>query len=71
VIVTRDYRVDNRKVNGMTLAAFTGYFRTRTSSKNTLYPYGSYVAHVVLGVIYTQVKEGMDERKVYSLNDVF
>jgi hypothetical protein len=41
--VTHDGR---EKVNGMTLGAFTGYFRDRTSRKNTLYPYSAYKAHL-------------------------
>ena len=42
VDVKSTYRINDTDVNGMTLGAFTGYFRNRTSSKNTLYPYGEY-----------------------------
>jgi len=48
------YRATSTKVNGMTLGAFTGYFRNRTSSKNTLYPYGEYHKHYVFGIIYSR-----------------
>lgn len=48
------YRVDDEKVNGMTLGAFTGYFRNRNSNKNILYPYNQYIEHYVLGVIYSR-----------------
>ena len=48
------YRATLTKVNGMTLGAFTGYFRNRTSSKNTLYPYGEYHKHYVFGIIYSR-----------------
>ena len=41
-------------VNGMTLGAFTGYFRNRESRKNVLFPYGSYFKHYVFGIIYTR-----------------
>jgi hypothetical protein len=48
------YRVGLDRVNGMTLGAFTGYFRNRQSSKNVVFPYGSYECHYVLGVLYTR-----------------
>lgn len=54
-------------VNGMTLGAFTGYFRDRTSTKNTLYPYSAYKAHLVLGVIYSKAESRADEKRVYQL----
>ncbi len=71
VDIKSSYRIDADNVNGMTLGAFTGYFRTRTSSKNTKFPYGEYNGHYVLGVIYSkgELKE-QDERKVYSLGDL-
>jgi hypothetical protein len=64
------YRIDNENINGMTLGAFTGYFRTRTSRKNTLYPYGAYSKHLVLGVIYSQSGEAADERAQYEIGDL-
>jgi hypothetical protein len=64
------YRIDENNVNGMTLGAFTGYFRKRDSSKNTLYPYGQYSGHFVLGVIYSKALEAIDERKCYTLDDL-
>jgi len=48
------YRVSESNVNGMTLGAFTGYFRNRDSKKNVLYPYGSYEKHYVFGIIYSR-----------------
>ena len=70
VDIKSTYRIDEKNVNGMTLGAFTGYFRNRTSSKNTLYPYGSYSGHFVLGIIYSKSNDFTDERKVYSLEDL-
>jgi hypothetical protein len=52
----------------MTLGAFTGYFRERGSTKNCTFPYNSYSGHFVLGVIYSQVINLIDERKVYSID---
>jgi Restriction endonuclease EcoRV len=70
VDIKSTYRESETKVNGMTLGAFTGYFRKRESKKNTLYPYGEYTAHFVLGVIYTKCDEVADERKQFSLGDL-
>jgi hypothetical protein len=70
VDVKTTYRQDAENVNGMTLGAFTGYFRKRESNKNTLYPYGSYAGHFVLGVIYSKSDSVIDERKTYSLCDL-
>lgn len=63
------YRKNEFKINGMTLGAYTGYFRNRLSSKNVTHPYGSYKAHIVLGIIYSE-NPGIDESKAYSLNDL-
>jgi hypothetical protein len=70
VDIKSTYRESDTKVNGMTLGAFTGYFRNRDSSKNTLYPYNQYAAHIVLGVIYTKCDDVADERKQFSLDDL-
>lgn len=70
VDIKSTYRVDDNRVNGMTLGAFTGYFRNRESAKNRLYPYGQYSGHFVLGVIYSQTREAMDERKRFTLDDL-
>ena len=70
VDIKTTYRLDDETVNGMTLGAFTGYFRNRTSTKNSVYPYNRYSGHFVLGIIYSQSKDTIDERKVYTLNDL-
>ena len=70
VDIKSTYRVDDANVNGMTLGAFTGYFRNRKSQKNTLYPYGEYQGHFVLGVIYSKPANAIDERKQYDLKDI-
>ncbi len=63
------YRIGNEHVNGMTLGAFTGYFRDRSSTKNITLPYKSYKGHFVLGVIYTRADE-LDNQKIYSINEL-
>jgi len=68
--IKSSYRRDDKTVNGMTLGAFTGYFRDRKSTKNITFPYEQYVGHFVLGIIYSRADEHLDERKVYRLNDL-
>jgi hypothetical protein len=70
VDVKSTYRISETEVNGMTLGAFTGYFRNRDSNKNTLYPYNEYAGHFVLGVIYSKCDEVADERKQFTLDDL-
>ncbi len=64
------YRTDGQTVNGMTLGAFTGYFRQRKSNKNITFPYEQYVAHFVLGAIYTRSEDVADERQIFTLDDL-
>ncbi len=70
VDIKSTYRKDEKSVNGMTLGAFTGYFRDRKSTKNINFPYDEYVGHYVLGVIYSRCDEVLDERKVYTLAEL-
>ena len=64
------YRRDAKEVNGMTLGAFTGYFRNRSSKKNITFPYQDYAGHFVLGIIYSRTGQAPDERKVYRLDEL-
>lgn len=64
------YRKNIKEVNGMTLGAFTGYFRDRKSKKNITFPYDEYIGHFVLGIIYSRADKHFDERKVYRLKDL-
>ncbi|MDR0864759.1 MAG: EcoRV family type II restriction endonuclease [Candidatus Symbiothrix sp.] len=70
VDIKSTYRKNKKSVNGMTLGAFTGYFRDRKSTKNITFPYNEYIGHFVLGIIYTRSEDIVDERKIYQLNDL-
>ena len=70
VDVKSTYRKDGKGVNGMTLGAFTGYFRDRKSKKNISFPYDEYVGHFVLGIIYSRTDGNLDERKIYHIKDL-
>lgn len=64
------YRRGPGIVNTMTLGAFTGYFRQRTSNKNVTFPYGSYTGHFVLGVIYSRASVRADELRSYGIDEL-
>ena len=64
------YRKTSTRINGMTLGAFTGYFRNRQSTKNVTHPYSSYKAHIVLGIIYSENHALIDERKIYTIENL-
>ena len=70
VDIKSTYRTGDTRINGMTLGAFTGYFRNRDSAKNTLYSYSQYAGHYVLGVVYSQAENAIDERQQVSLDDL-
>ena len=64
------YRKNHEMVSGFTLGAFTGYFRFRESNKNITFPYKDYSKHYILGIVYTQQEELIDENKVYTIKDL-
>ena len=70
VDIKSTFKDTGNRIKSLTLGAFTGYFRNRTSKKNTLYPYGEYSGHFVLGVIYSQIEKGPDERTIYKLDEL-
>lgn len=70
VDIKSTFKDTGNKIKSMTLGAFTGYFRNRTSTKNTLYPYGDYAGHLVLGVIYSQVEKKPDEKTIFKLEEL-
>ncbi|MEF9923421.1 MAG: type II restriction endonuclease [Muribaculaceae bacterium] len=70
VDIKSTYRKDDKHVNGMTLGAFTGYFRDRKSSKNTTFPYDEYIGHFVLGIIYSRSNDISDEKAIYQLEEL-
>ncbi len=52
-------------VNGMTLGAYSGYFRDRESNKNIQYSYSAYSGHYVIGMIYS--RDEIEEIQKYSI----
>lgn len=70
VDIKSSYRKTDRTINGMTLGAFTGYFRDRESIKNVTHPYGNYKAHIVLGIIYSLNEECGGELEIHRLSNL-
>jgi hypothetical protein len=57
--------------NGFTLGSHGEYFINRKSSKNIQFPYGEYLGHFCLGVIYSRsAHETIDETKTYNLKQL-
>lgn len=70
VDIKSTFKDSANRIKSMTLGAFTGYFRKRDSNKNTLYPYGDYKGHYVLGVIYAQNPVKSDEKAIFKIEDL-
>ncbi len=70
VDIKSTFKDTGNRIKSMTLGAFTGYFRNRESAKNTLYPYKDYSAHLVLGVIYSQIEVNPNEKTIYSIDEL-
>ncbi|MFI3269229.1 MAG: type II restriction endonuclease [Rikenellaceae bacterium] len=70
VDVKTTVRDEQGRIKSMTLGAFTGYFRNRDSNKNINYPYNDYSGHFVLGVLYSQIVDSVNEKERYSIDDI-
>lgn len=64
---TKTGKTGQRRVNGMTLGTYMGYFRTRDRRVSSTFAYNRYHKHYVLGVVYDRVP-GVDERQVYTID---
>jgi len=58
--------------NGFTLGSHGAYFENRTSTKNIQFPYGSYLGHFCLGIIYDRTDGStIDETKAHSIDELY
>ena len=64
------YYKDNGKINGLTLGSYWGYFRHRSEKDNIDYPYEDYESHLVIGMLYKQAVEYVNEKGVYSVEEL-
>lgn len=57
--------------NGFTLGSHGEYFENRGSTKNIQFPYGSYLGHFCIGVIYDRVDATtIDETRTYPIDEL-
>lgn len=73
VDIKTTYRLDDYAdfCNGFTLGSHGEYFRTRTSTKNIQFPYGDYLAHISLGILYTRAAPSdIDETEIWGVSDL-
>jgi len=57
--------------NGFTLGSHGAYFENRTSTKNIQFPYGSYLGHFCLGIIYDRAAGTIiDEAKIHGIDEL-
>jgi hypothetical protein len=57
--------------NGFTLGSHGEYFENRNSSKNIQFPYGSYLGHFCLGIIYDRAGGAtIDEMKSHKIDEL-
>lgn len=55
--------------NGFTLGSHGEYFRNRKSAKNVQFPYGEYISHITLGILYTRAQNiDVDETKILEFS---
>lgn len=64
------YYGDDRKVNGLALGSYWGYFRSRDVKKSTDYPYDAYKCHLVIGMLYKQSMTDKNEKDIYSVDEL-
>ena len=64
------YYGDDGKVNGLTLGSYWGYFRNRDVKKSTDHPYKDYKCHLVIGMLYKQSVTDMNEKDIYSVDEL-
>lgn len=64
------YYGEDRKVNGLTLGSYWGYFRNRDTNKNTDHPYKDYKCHLVLGMLYKQSLTDCNEKNIYGIDEL-
>lgn len=73
VDIKTTYRVPGKPgmCNGFTLGSHGRYFNDRTSGKNIQFPYGEYLGHFCIGIIYDRVSEtATDQKAVRPIGDL-
>ena len=56
--------------NGFTLGSHGEYFVNRNSTKNVQYPYGDYIGHFCVGIIYTRKQQNFNNLRKFSIKNL-
>lgn len=56
---------NNSRCNGFTLGSHGKYFIDRNSKKNIMYPYNSYISHIIVGIIYSKADLPDNNEKMF------
>lgn len=59
-----------KRVNGLTLGSYWGYFRDRDTIKNMDHPYSAYESHTVVGILYKQSVNCKNEKNTYVIDEL-
>lgn len=59
-----------KRINGLTLGSYWGYFRNRDKTMNMDHPYSLYKSHLVIGMLYKQSTVVANQKQVYSINEL-
>ena len=59
-----------KRINGLTLGSYWGYFRNRDKAMNTDHPYNVYKCHLVIGMLYQQSTVVANEKQVYGIDEL-
>jgi hypothetical protein len=62
--IKTSYLKNETNIAGFTLGTYKGYFKERTSTKNSMFPYESFMRHVCICMIYTRTDTGIHSKHV-------
>jgi len=60
----------DNNIKGMTLGTYQGYFQKRNEKTSISYPYSEYSAHIVFGVLYSQIEDKPNEKDVFDITEL-
>jgi len=60
----------DNNIKGMTLGTYQGYFQKRNEKSSISYPYSEYSAHIVFGVLYSQIEDKPNEKDVFDITEL-
>ena len=61
---------ENNTINGLTLGSYWGYFRNKKEKMNMDYAYDEYISHIVLGILYKQTVDTLNEKELFNIDEL-